>query len=88
METKPCALSSSFIPEIDEPSLIKEDVNVGVIPGRRQLFNGKTFLFLTAKQVGLFCLCDVMQSCSSRCLSRVIRIFTARGCNITTVEQT
>uniref|UniRef100_A0A674PMN2 Nibrin n=1 Tax=Takifugu rubripes TaxID=31033 RepID=A0A674PMN2_TAKRU len=40
-----------FIPEIDEPSLIKEDVNVGVIPGRRQLFNGKTFLFLTAKQL-------------------------------------
>ncbi|XP_068591644.1 nibrin [Cebidichthys violaceus] len=40
-----------FIPEIDEPSLSKEDVNLGVIPVRKQLFSGKTFIFLNAKQL-------------------------------------
>ncbi|KAK5862299.1 hypothetical protein PBY51_017710 [Eleginops maclovinus] len=43
--------SESFIPEIDEPSLSKEDVNLGVIPFRKQLFTGKTFIFLSAKQL-------------------------------------
>ncbi|XP_071325848.1 nibrin [Trachinotus anak] len=41
----------SFIPEIDEPSLSKEDVNLGVIPVRKQLFIEKTFIFLSAKQL-------------------------------------
>lgn len=44
----------SFIPDIDEPSLTKEDVNLGVIPIRKQLFTKKTFIFLSAKQVCLF----------------------------------
>ncbi|XP_035528315.1 nibrin isoform X1 [Morone saxatilis] len=43
--------AESFIPEIDEPSLSKEDVNLGAIPGRKQLFTGKTFIFLNAKQL-------------------------------------
>ncbi|XP_073341617.1 nibrin isoform X2 [Pagrus major] len=43
--------AESFVPEIDEPSLSKEDVNVGAIPARKQLFSGKTFIFLGAKQL-------------------------------------
>ncbi|XP_035019776.1 nibrin [Hippoglossus stenolepis] len=43
--------AESFIPEIDEPSLIKEEVNLGVIPARKQLFTEKTFVFLSAKQL-------------------------------------
>lgn len=43
--------AESFIPEIDEPSLGKEDVNLGVIPVRKQLFTEKTFIFLSAKQL-------------------------------------
>uniref|UniRef100_A0A8D3CG12 Nibrin n=1 Tax=Scophthalmus maximus TaxID=52904 RepID=A0A8D3CG12_SCOMX len=43
--------AESFIPEIDEPSLIKEEVNVGVMPIRKQLFTEKTFIFLSAKQL-------------------------------------
>ncbi|TNN75725.1 Nibrin [Liparis tanakae] len=43
--------SASFVPEIDEPSLSKEDVNLGAIPVRKQLFSGKTFIFLNAKQL-------------------------------------
>lgn len=40
-----------FLPEIDEPSLNKEEVNLGVIQKRRELFVGKTFIFLNAKQL-------------------------------------
>uniref|UniRef100_A0A3P8RVL2 Nibrin n=1 Tax=Amphiprion percula TaxID=161767 RepID=A0A3P8RVL2_AMPPE len=40
-----------FTPEIDEPSLNKEEVNLGVMPARQQLFTGKTFVFLSAKQL-------------------------------------
>ncbi|KAM9353959.1 nibrin [Symphorus nematophorus] len=43
--------AESFIPEIDEPSLTKEDINLGAIPARKQLFTGKTFIFLSAKQL-------------------------------------
>ncbi|XP_060937482.1 nibrin [Limanda limanda] len=43
--------AESFIPEIDEPSLNKEDINLGVIPARKQLFTEKTFVFLSAKQL-------------------------------------
>uniref|UniRef100_A0A1A8APW8 Nibrin n=1 Tax=Nothobranchius furzeri TaxID=105023 RepID=A0A1A8APW8_NOTFU len=49
--TLPLPKAERFIPEIDEPSLTNEDVNLSVIPGRQQLFSGKTFLFLTAKQL-------------------------------------
>lgn len=45
---------SSFTPDIDEPSLTKEDVNLGVMPVRKQLFTKKTFIFLSAKQVCFF----------------------------------
>ncbi|XP_029307441.1 nibrin isoform X2 [Cottoperca gobio] len=47
----PLPKAESFIPEIDEPSLSKEDVNLGVVPVRKQLFTGKTFIFLSAKQL-------------------------------------
>ncbi|XP_041798126.1 nibrin [Chelmon rostratus] len=43
--------AESFTPELDEPSLSKEDVNLGAVPVRKQLFTGKTFIFLTAKQL-------------------------------------
>ncbi|XP_037641123.1 nibrin isoform X1 [Sebastes umbrosus] len=43
--------AESFIPEIDEPSLSEEDVNLGVIPVRKQLFTEKTFIFLSTKQL-------------------------------------
>ncbi|XP_034553283.1 nibrin [Notolabrus celidotus] len=42
--------AESFLPELDEPSLNKEDVNLRAIPFRKQLFSGKTFIFLSAKQ--------------------------------------
>ncbi|XP_075868539.1 nibrin [Nelusetta ayraudi] len=42
--------AESFIPEMDEPSLNQEDVNLGEIPARRHIFSGKTFTFLNAKQ--------------------------------------
>ncbi|XP_013886736.1 nibrin [Austrofundulus limnaeus] len=43
--------AESFLPLLDEPSLSNEDVNLGPVPARRQLFTGKTFIFLTAKQL-------------------------------------
>lgn len=43
--------AESFIPEIDEPSLSKKDITLRAIPVRRQLFTGKTFIFLSAKQI-------------------------------------
>ncbi|XP_060905408.1 nibrin [Labrus mixtus] len=50
-QKKPPPKAESFIPEIDEPSLSKEDVNLGAIQLRKQLFAGKTFVFLSAKQM-------------------------------------
>ncbi|XP_020497593.3 nibrin [Labrus bergylta] len=50
-QKKPPPKAESFIPEIDEPSLSKEDVNLGAIELRKQLFAGKTFVFLSAKQM-------------------------------------
>ncbi|KAM6995096.1 nibrin [Tautogolabrus adspersus] len=50
-QKKPPPKAESFIPEIDEPSLSKEDVNLGAIPIRKQIFTGKTFVFLSAKQM-------------------------------------
>ncbi|XP_030014179.1 nibrin [Sphaeramia orbicularis] len=47
----PLPKAERFIPVIDEPSLSKEDVNLGAIPIRKQLFTGKTFIFLSAKQL-------------------------------------
>ncbi|KAM3614913.1 uncharacterized protein V6R79_020761 [Siganus canaliculatus] len=50
-QKSPLPKAESFIPEIDEPSLNKEDVNLGAIPARKKIFSGKTFIFLTAKQL-------------------------------------
>ncbi|XP_072250380.1 nibrin [Leuresthes tenuis] len=50
-QKKPPPKAESFLPEIDEPSLNKEEVNLGMIPDRKQLFSGKTFIFLSAKQL-------------------------------------
>ncbi|XP_028985651.1 nibrin [Betta splendens] len=47
----PLPKAESFLPEIDEPSLNKEDVNLGVISARRHLFTQKTFIFLNARQL-------------------------------------
>lgn len=49
-QKSPPPKAESFIPEIDEPSLSQEDVNIGEIPARRHIFSGKTFTFLNAKQ--------------------------------------
>ncbi|XP_024917501.1 nibrin isoform X2 [Cynoglossus semilaevis] len=43
--------AEGFIPDIDEPSLNKDEVNLTVLPVRRQLFADKTFVFLSAKQL-------------------------------------
>ncbi|XP_061737920.1 nibrin [Nerophis ophidion] len=40
-----------FTPDIDEPSLNKEDVYLGPDVKRKQLFAGTTFIFLNAKQL-------------------------------------
>ncbi|XP_029928446.1 nibrin [Myripristis murdjan] len=47
----PLPKADSFIPVIDEPSLNREEVDLGAIPARKRLFAGKTFLFLSAKQL-------------------------------------
>ncbi|KAM6909660.1 nibrin [Xenentodon cancila] len=47
----PLPKAESFIPEIDEPSLNKQDVDLTTVPGRNQLFSGKTFIFLRSKQL-------------------------------------
>ncbi|KAM7383482.1 hypothetical protein PAMP_003128 [Pampus punctatissimus] len=47
----PLPKAESFIPEIDEPSLSTDDVNLGAIPKRKQLFAGMIFIFLSAKQL-------------------------------------
>ena len=49
----------SYHPEIDEPSLNKEEVDLNYRPERKRLFAGKTFIFLNDKQVGspFYCLC-------------------------------
>ncbi|KAJ8004976.1 hypothetical protein DPEC_G00141860 [Dallia pectoralis] len=43
--------AESFLPEIDEPSLNKEEVDLTEKPERKRLFSGKIFLFLSAKQL-------------------------------------
>ncbi|KAG7474921.1 nibrin [Solea senegalensis] len=47
----PLPKAESFLPVIDEPSLSKDDVKLGVTPLRKQLFAEKTFIFLSAKQL-------------------------------------
>ncbi|XP_053349519.1 nibrin [Clarias gariepinus] len=43
--------AQSFRPEIDEPSLSKEKVDLGPRQERKTLFAGKTFVFLNSKQM-------------------------------------
>ncbi|KAG7282156.1 hypothetical protein CRUP_034903 [Coryphaenoides rupestris] len=43
--------AESFIPEIDEPSLNKEIVDLGTNPERGRLFHRKTFVFFNSKQL-------------------------------------
>ncbi|XP_068616216.1 nibrin [Brachionichthys hirsutus] len=50
-QKRPPPKTSSFIPEVDEPSLPKEDVNLDMIPHRKQIFREKTFVFLIPKQL-------------------------------------
>ncbi|XP_043117536.1 nibrin [Puntigrus tetrazona] len=47
----PLPEAERFRPQIDEPSLAKEDVDLGARPERKSLFKGKTFLFLNSKQM-------------------------------------
>ncbi|KAJ8291025.1 hypothetical protein GJAV_G00020540 [Gymnothorax javanicus] len=49
-EKRPPPKFESFYPEIDEPSLNKDDVDLNARPERKRLFEGKTFIFLNAKQ--------------------------------------
>ncbi|KAG7470009.1 hypothetical protein MATL_G00134790 [Megalops atlanticus] len=49
-QKRPPPKPESFYPEIDEPSLNKEDVDLKARPARKSLFRGKTFIFLSAKQ--------------------------------------
>ncbi|KAJ3597468.1 hypothetical protein NHX12_000991 [Muraenolepis orangiensis] len=43
--------AESFMPEIDEPSLNKEEVDLCSNPERGRLFQGKTFVFFNSKQL-------------------------------------
>lgn len=74
-----CFIFFSFLPDIDEPSLNKEDVNLRTIPARKQLFTGKTFVFLTAKQVCYLFFCDYLISfpCCTNCYWHVDRYMIA-----------
>ncbi|XP_050987634.1 LOW QUALITY PROTEIN: nibrin [Labeo rohita] len=47
----PLPKPEKFRPQIDEPSLAKEDVDLNARPERKSLFKGKTFLFLNSKQM-------------------------------------
>ncbi|XP_067304858.1 nibrin [Pseudorasbora parva] len=47
----PLPEAKRFRPQIDEPSLAKEDVDLNARPERKSLFKGKTFLFLNSKQM-------------------------------------
>ncbi|XP_031432294.1 nibrin [Clupea harengus] len=43
--------AKSYYPEIDEPSLTKEDVDLSSRPERQRVFAEKTFIFLNSKQM-------------------------------------
>lgn len=47
----PLPEAERFRPQIDEPSLAKEDLDLSARPERKNLFKGKTFLFLNSKQM-------------------------------------
>ncbi|XP_063155534.1 nibrin [Candoia aspera] len=43
-------LPERFFPQVDEPSIENERIDLTKCPRRRTIFRGKTFIFLTAKQ--------------------------------------
>ncbi|KAM3841254.1 nibrin isoform 1-T1 [Vipera latastei] len=43
-------LPERFFPQVDEPSIENENIDLTKYPRRRTIFRGKTFMFLTAKQ--------------------------------------
>lgn len=47
----PLPKAERFRPQIDEPSLARDDVDLSARPERKSLFKGKTFLFLSSKQM-------------------------------------
>ncbi|KAF4103252.1 hypothetical protein G5714_016135 [Onychostoma macrolepis] len=59
----PLPKAEKFRPQIDEPSLAKEDVDLSARPERKSLFKGKTFLFLNSKQMK-----RLSQAASSTCV--------------------
>ncbi|KAL0985391.1 hypothetical protein UPYG_G00156290 [Umbra pygmaea] len=50
-QKQPPPKPGSFLPEIDEPSLNKDEVDLSERPERKQLFTGKTFFFLNSRQL-------------------------------------
>ncbi|RVE62696.1 hypothetical protein OJAV_G00159490 [Oryzias javanicus] len=50
-QKRPPPKPESFNPEIDEPVLSDAKVHLGAVSARKQLFSGKTFIFLSAKQL-------------------------------------
>ncbi|KPP63196.1 nibrin-like, partial [Scleropages formosus] len=51
LEKKAPPKAEDFCPDIDEPTLDREVVDLGVRLQRRSIFQGKTFVFLSAKQL-------------------------------------
>ncbi|XP_048880143.1 nibrin [Brienomyrus brachyistius] len=43
--------AESFLPDLDEPTLEKKNVDLHLVAERKCLFEGKTFIFLNAKQL-------------------------------------
>nr|XP_023700318.1 nibrin isoform X1 [Paramormyrops kingsleyae] len=50
-QTQALPKAESFLPEIDEPTLEKKNVDLHSVAMRKCLFEGKTFIFLNAKQL-------------------------------------
>ncbi|XP_051573803.1 nibrin-like [Myxocyprinus asiaticus] len=50
-QKQPLPKAEGFRPQVDEPTLAEEDVDLSLRPERKSLFKGKTFLFLNSKQM-------------------------------------
>eukprot|EP00063_Salmo_salar_P082688 XP_014057523.1 PREDICTED: nibrin-like [Salmo salar] len=89
-QKQPPPKAESFFPEIDEPSLNKDEVDLTERPERKELFTGKTFLFLNAKQV-LACLSLTLQTGTGLPLSLTLQTnqhFKVHALNTTCVDLT
>lgn len=51
LQKRPLPKPERFRPQIDEPSLTKEDLDLSARPERKSLFKGKTFVFFNSKQM-------------------------------------